>query len=70
MNTGRVRRRLGVVTDRQDRNLDWRQELSRIAAELEELPPAAQRAVLATVRRFLEEDALRLPAPGRVGIAA
>lgn len=43
--------------DRQDRVLDWREELLQVAARLHELPDDARRAVLETVGAFLREDA-------------
>ena len=43
--------------DRQDRVLDWREELLRVAPRLHELPDDARRAVLETVGAFLREDA-------------
>jgi hypothetical protein len=46
-----------VPVERRDRILDWREELRRLEPELPELPAAAREAVLATVRRFLREDA-------------
>jgi hypothetical protein len=45
-----------VPTDRQDRVLDWREELQRIAPHLGELPEAARQAVYAVVEGFMRED--------------
>jgi hypothetical protein len=52
-----------VPTDLRDRVLDWREELQRIAPQLNDLSDAARRAVYAVVEDFLREDAGRLDAP-------
>jgi hypothetical protein len=46
-----------MTTDRQDRVLDWQQELLRIAPRLLELPVAARQAVYDVVAGFMREDA-------------
>jgi hypothetical protein len=46
-----------VPTDLQDRVLDWREELLRIAPQLLELPSAARQAVSDVVADFMREDA-------------
>jgi hypothetical protein len=51
-----------VPTDRQDRVLDWHEELQRIAPHLGELPEAARQAVYAVVEGFMREDGERMPA--------
>ena len=43
-----------------DRVLDWRQELLRVAPRLHELPVAARRALVDAVGSFLHEDAVEL----------
>jgi hypothetical protein len=59
-----------VTPEHRDRILDWRQELRRLEPQLPSLPAAARRAVLATVARFVWEDAQALPAPARLDSAA
>ena len=46
-----------MTGEQRDRILDWRFELRRLEPELPSLPQAARAAVLATVARFLREDA-------------
>jgi hypothetical protein len=48
--------------DPTERILDWRLELSRVADDLDGLPPEARMAVLATVADFVSEDAGALAA--------
>jgi hypothetical protein len=49
-----------VTGDPTQRVLDWKLELLCVAQELDELPPQARIAVLATVADFVHEDAQAL----------
>jgi hypothetical protein len=40
----------------QDRNLDWLDELHRVASAAESLTPAAREALLAVIESFARED--------------